>query len=141
MAAMSDEQRARWVGIGQAAKALDKSERTIRRMMADARLSVDRKGPVILVDIGPFVVDNRADERQAKSDNVTDTPDTVTGEVDVAALLADNERLRALLEEVRQERDYLRQVHAMALTLTKQLEAPRTERRTWWKFWQADAGQ
>jgi hypothetical protein len=58
-----------------------------------------------------------------------------------SALVAENERLKALLEEVRQERDYLRQVHAMALTLTKQFETPRTERRTWWQSWQADAGQ
>jgi hypothetical protein len=119
---MADEQQARWVTIADAARLLGKNERTIRRMMASGRLANDRTGPLIRVDIGPHM----------------------TGEVsglDVTVLVAENERLKAVLEEIRAERDYLRQVHAMALTLTKQIEALRTERRAWWRFWEADAGQ
>jgi hypothetical protein len=57
---------------------------------------------------------------------------------EVADLASELAHVKAMLEEIRQERDYLRQMLAMSLTTVKQLEAP-DKRWAWWQFWRTDA--
>jgi hypothetical protein len=133
---MTDDHQPQWVTIAQAAKALGKSERTIRRLMATDKLTVDRTPAGVRLDIAGLSPDTTADNGPASPD--------------LAAILAENDRLKAVLEQVTQERDYLRQALAreqsviMSLTAQpKQLEAP-GKRRSWWQFWRIEednAGQ
>ena len=105
----------RWVTVAEAAEALGKSERTIRRWLADGKVAGDRTGPAILVDIAGHMPP--ADVPKPEGD--TTTPD-VAGEV--AALQAEIERLREALDTCQAERDRLWQsldnAQAIALALT-----------------------
>ena len=112
----------RWVTIKAAAALLNTPERTLRRWAAAGKLPTDRSGPVILVDI--------AATGPATTAKVTATAD------EMAALRAEIERLRAVLAEVRSERDYLRSAVAasmqnIALLTERAGERPRRFRWPW----------
>lgn len=117
--------------MAEAARLLGRSQRTVRRWIADGKLAVDRSGPVIVVDVGGHVTGTD-----------TTTAD-VTGEVD--RLLAEVARLRADLADVRAERDSWRvafereQALAMSLSSERLLLGERAgerPRRRWrWQFW------
>ena len=110
------EQAAIWLSVSQAAIRLGKSERTIRRYIDIGRLPIDRTRTPFCVDIGGEVLPQAGG------------PDT-TGEV---------ARLQELLDEVRGERDYLRQALATALSTRKLIAAPGARR--WWEFWRSGDG-
>ena len=128
--------RHKWITIREATQALGKSERTIWRWVDKGRLPIDRGEQPFVVDIGGELPD--------AGPIVTDTPDTLTERLtrltaEVERLTADNARLTELFEEVRSERDYLRQVHAAALANTQRLiEAPRPRRRIRWPWQRED---
>ena len=96
------EQEAIWRTISQAAKELSKSERTIRRWVDTGRLPTDRTRTPFAVDV--------SGEIPAQS-----TQEPSTTEVEL---------LREMLDEVRADRDYLRQALATALSTQKLIEAP-----------------
>ena len=119
-----------WLTVRGAARALGKSERTIRRWVASGKIPADRDTGGLLVDVAGLT-----------PGHATTTPD-VAGEV--AALRAEIERLGDLLAEVRAERDYLRaalsnaQAVAMSLTgeqrlLTERAGEPRRRFRWPWQ--------
>ena len=115
-----------WLTIKAAAETLGRPERTIRRWATDGKLPADRSGPVILVDIAGHT----AATGPATTAKVTTTAD------EMATLRAENETLRAVLAEVRSERDYLRQAHAatvqsVALLTERAGERPRRFRWPW----------
>ena len=110
----------RWVTVAVAAKALGKSERTIRRWVADGKIPSDRTTPVLRVDIAGLT-----------PAHATTTPDAAS---EVAALQAEIERLRAVLAEVREDRDYLRQALAASLSTDRQLTDGRPRRRFRWPW-------
>lgn len=62
------------------------------------------------------------------SDEEPETAPTKAGGSEIVALQAENDRLMAVLEEIRGERDYLRQAHAAALSTIRQLAPPVQER-------------
>ena len=89
-------ERWRWVSVREAARLLGRSERSVRRWVAEGKLIVNRSGPVTVVDIGGQVP------------GVDVTTADVTGEVD--RLQAGCDRLREVLASVTGERDRLREV-------------------------------
>ena len=120
---MSDTtDRERWVTVAEAATLLDKSARTIRRMVSDGRLSGQRVDRRIMVNVAPVL---------PSDDNI----DNLRSEVDILRT-----RVAVLEQQVDMltgERDYLRQALATALRLAQPaIEAPR--RRRWWPPWGGD---
>ena len=106
-----------WVTIAEAAQELGLSERTVRRWAEVGKLPIRREVHPHLVDI--------AGHNAAKSD-------TPTGRV--AELEAELARLRERLQELTQERNYLRQLAAsLATSQQKLLEAPRRAFRWPWQ--------
>lgn len=123
-----------WVSIRQAAQLLAKSERTIRRWERDGKLTSDRTGPGILVDIGGLMPD--------KPEGVGTVIDT-SSEVDL--LRAEIERLQERLADCQAERDRLwtalDNTQALALTMAGERpmlteEAGKRPRRSWRWPWQ-----
>ena len=127
-----DTNGGQWVTVAFAAETLSKSERTIRRWVADGKIPTDRTTPAILVDIAGHMPP--ADVPKPEGD--TTTPD-VAGEV--AALQAEIERLREALETCQAERDRLwqsldnAQAIALALTPKQNLLTEGERRRPWWR--------
>jgi len=126
-----DTRGERWVTIAAAAELLGKSERTIRRWEHDGKIEADRTGPVLRVNIAGLA------------------PAQSPAMPNVAALQAEIDGLRALLAEVRSERDNLRsalanaQALSMSLTgdqrlLTERAGEPR--RRFRWPWQRRDEG-
>ncbi len=125
-----------FVTLAEAARVLGKSPRTIQRMIGDGRLTVTRQGRRVVVDLDAI--------NTPESDTVDDIGTTKDDMGDkMAELVAELAQVKATLESVTQERDYLRQtltreqeLHAMSLTLTRQIDAPRGDpSRPWWRFW------
>lgn len=122
----------KWVTISEAVGLTGKSERTIRRYIADGSLSNRRERGrrlVNLADIATIDSDPPSPESSQPS----------TGQADdcqarVRQLEADVRRLSELLVEVRSERDYLRQLHAMKEAKLIEATTP-PARRTWWWPW------
>ena len=102
-----------WLTVAQAADRLQRSQRTVRRYIDIGRLPIDKTRTPFCVDIGGEVL---------PQGGRPDSGDT-TGEV---------ARLQELLDEVRGERDYLRQALATALSTRKLIEAPGA-RLTFWQ--------
>jgi chromosome segregation ATPase len=105
-------------------------------MIGDGRLTVTRQGRRVVVDLDAI--------NTPESDTVDDIGTTKDDMGDkMAELVAELAQVKATLESVTQERDYLRQtltreqeLHAMSLTLTRQIDAPRGDpSRPWWRFW------
>jgi excisionase family DNA binding protein len=118
---MSDiEPSERWVSVAEAAAALDKSDRTIRRMVADGRLTSRKEGARLFV--------NLADVLPAGADALSDVS---SQDVTIVSLRAEVDKLQALNSQLSDERDFLRS--ALASAMTKALEPPRE--RPWWRFW------
>jgi len=99
------EHKALWLTVSEAADRLHRSQRTVRRYIDLGRLPIDRTRTPFCVDIGGEALP------QAGKPDISDT----TGEV---------ARLQELLDEVRADRDYLRQALATALSTRKLIEAP-----------------
>ena len=114
----TDNDRRHWVTVAEAAEALGKSDRTIRRWIADGKIPVDRTGPVIRVDIGRRCHD-------------TDTTTPTVAE------------LQAMVSRLEGEVDYLRQALAVSLSTQRDivralpepepetLEEPKGARPSW----------
>lgn len=100
----------KWVTISEAVGLLSLSERTIRRYVADGNLSSRRERGRLWV--------NLADILPAPA---TPTPDTPDSPAKVAKLQAEIDRLQALLQAATEDRDYLRQALATALTTQQKL--------------------
>ena len=102
-----------WVTVAQAAQALGVSQRTVRRWAEVGKLPIRR-------DVRPHVV-NIAGQRP-------DTSDAVAGQVgDLEAEIA---RLRERVQELVQERDYLRAL-AGSLAQGQRLMLEARPRRRW----------
>lgn len=122
-----------------AARLLGKSERTVRRWVADGKLAADRAGTALLVDIARHMPDTEA----ATPSGAAAMPDT-TGELD--ALRAEVTRLREALDTCQAERDRLWQsldnAQAIALALTGEqrllTERASEARRRWWPPWRRE---
>jgi excisionase family DNA binding protein len=125
---MSDiEPSERWVSVAEAAAALDKSDRTVRRMVADGRLTSRKEGARLFVNLADVLPASAGAASDVSSQDVT-----------LASLRAEVDKLQALNRQVSNERDYLRGALAQAMRLaeTKALEPPRE--RGWWQFWRSE---
>ena len=122
-----DTQQQRWVSVAEAARALGKAERTVRRWVSAGKIASDRTGPGLRVDIGGLLPAHAG------------TVPAVLTELDLAH--AELERLREALDDTRAERDYLREAlqRAQAVALAVAGERPQLtvgERRRWWWPWE-----
>ena len=124
----------RWVGVAEAAALLGKSDRTIRRMVSDGRLTSRKDGARLLVEV--------SDVLPASAGLVSDvsSPDVI-----IASLRAELDTLRGYVEHLSDENDKLwRQVEAQqsvieALTQVREqkaIEGPAV--RPWWQFWRSE---
>ena len=111
----------KWVTITEATKLLGKSDRTIRRWESKGELPSQRRAGRVYVNVAGFPIVEPESEPEP--------------EPDLQALQVEVERLRAVLEEIKNERDYLRQLLAVSITEQKQLEPGR---RPWWQFWKGE---
>lgn len=122
---------AEWVTVGEAADALRKSERSVRRWIQREQIPVDRTGPVIRVDISGLV------------SAMPTRGETLPAEV--ATLQAENDMLRAEVERLTADNarlwEQLDKAQSLAMTLAGQsdrlLEAPGRKRWRW--PWQREA--
>lgn len=119
--------RHEWLTVAEAARALGKAERTIRRWAKTGKVPTDRTGPGLRVDVGGLLPPHAG------------TVPAVLTELDL--LQAENERLRESLDDARAERDYLREAlaraQAVALALSgepRQLTDGRPRRRWRWPW-------
>jgi hypothetical protein len=120
-----------WTTITEAVAESGKSERTIRRWIADGRLANRREGGRVLVNLA----DIDPDIEQA----TPATPDTSGALSDCQAKVA---QLEAVLAQVEGERDRLAQAlersQAISMGLVNQqklIEASPPARRPWWQVW------
>jgi len=118
----------RWITITDAMTYFDKSDRTIRRWIKTGQISSKKdKGRVFVM-----VYDTGSD---TDSDTKTKTPGQAAA---MTALNVEIARLKELLSETRNDRDYLRQALAgLMVTQQKLIEAQTSEQkqeRRWWQF-------
>lgn len=116
-----------WVTISEAVGLLSLSERTIRRYIADGSLPNRRERGRLLVNLADIL------EREPVTSGPPESPG-ITGKADQDCL-AEVRRLSDLLEEVRGERDYLRQLHAMSQAKLIEATNPTPARPRWWWPW------
>jgi len=116
-----------WLAVADAAAILGISPRSVRRWVAEGALQVDRSKRPYLV----FVTGQRLAEAGPRP--VTpDMTDTVATELE--ALRAENDRLRERIEELVQERDYLRALSGTLATGQQRLLEARPGRRFRWPW-------
>jgi hypothetical protein len=119
-----------WVTISEAVGLTGKSERTIRRYIADGSLSNRRERGRLLVNLTDILA----------SESATPESPGITGKAEQDCQ-AEVRRLSDLLEEVRGERDYLRQLHAMSQAKLIEATASETKPRPRWRWpWSKDTG-
>jgi hypothetical protein len=123
MGIMPDNAPAKWLTIPQAVAETGKSERTIRRWIAEKRLATRRESGRVLVNLADLPPAYSAEVEAGQRDDC---------QARVRQLEADITRLSELLAEVRGERDYLRQLHAMKEA--RQLEAATPPARRTWRW-------
>jgi hypothetical protein len=144
------------VSLGEAARRFGKTDRTIRRCVADGRLSAVETPTGTMVDLSGFVqpleeppirmkVPQPSPEpcgmepADAAAMAAPGTPDATAWEFEIARLRGEVDKLSALVEQVSGERDYLRQALAASLGMQKALLAERASAappiRHWWQFW------
>lgn len=143
---MADIPPGRWVTLSDAAHFFKVSERTIRRRISAGQLRTEHTGGRVLVLIYDTQVDKggQADTAPATSAKVTELAAEVRRLSDLLA------RAEAQTDEVRGERDFLRQALAAAMSKIPAIEAgasqpaaadpepARGESKTlsWWaRFW------
>jgi len=144
-----------WVTVREAAHRLDKSQRTIRRWIADNDIPVDRTQHPMRVDIGGRLDDigvtKRPDDTTQPSDDVTSAPDDVTppkddttppdtppaGEIlrlreriaelegQITHLKATNEGHEAETQALRSEVDHLEKTNALLQDLLNEVREER----------------
>jgi regulator of replication initiation timing len=138
-----------WRTIAEAATALGKSTRTIRRYVAQGKLEADKSESPMLVNVADMT-DKLADKRPTRVDKWRTEIDNLEARIQeleaeaqglrakVDRLAADNDRLEAandrlqdVLDQVQSERDYLRQAHAASLSTQQKLLEAQTGRRSW----------
>ena len=90
------EQEAKWVRVGEAARILDKSERTVRRWMTGGKIPVDRTKDTVLVDISGIDI--------SKPDISEETPDVDTLLSDVDRLQSDTAQLMSDVDRLEVEK-------------------------------------
>lgn len=112
-----DDQR--WVTVTDAAALLGKSERTIRRWVADNKLEVDKSETPYLVNVTGMIPAHAGPSDQG---------DIAALKAEIKALKAQIEGLETLIDELRGQRDYLRQVIAASLTQSQKLLEAKTGR-------------
>ncbi len=124
-----EEPEERWVTVTEAVGILKLSERTIRRYISIKRLSVKKIKKMQHVNISGFT---------------PEIPEPPEPQTEIKRLEAEVTRLKSLLEEVSNDRDYLRQINAALLTNQQALieattTATETKTRNQWKWpWQKD---
>ena len=121
-----------WVTIREATEILGRTDRTLRRWVAQGKVVIDKSQTPFVVDISDYY--------QPPEAAAPDTPDMATGAdtmrtgtdgltVEVDRLTAQVDHLQELLEDARRERDAWKQAHYMALANQQRLlEAPRPRR-------------
>lgn len=121
----------KWVTISEAVGLLSLSERTIRRYVAIGSLSSWRERGRLWV--------NLADILPAAEAPPPGTSGTSSSPAQVAQLQAENARLQALLQAATEDRDYLRQALATALTTQQKLVESGAPARRWrWPWAQTE---
>ncbi len=121
-----------WVTIREATELLGRTDRTLRRWVAQGKLHIDKSQTPFRVDISDYHQSSETAEPDtpdmtANADTVRTGVSPVTVEVD--RLSAEIVRLQELLEDAKNERDSWRQAHYMALANQQRLlEAPRPRR-------------
>jgi len=128
---MADNAPDNWITIAEAVGRTGKSERTLRRWVADNRLSTRRESGRVLVNLADLAEIEPA--AAAAAPDITGAPATPA---EVARLQAEVARLQALLQAVESERDYLRQMLAAALGGQQRLIEAQASRPRWWWPWQ-----
>lgn len=122
-----DDFPGRWITISEAVSHFRVSERTIRRRIAAGQLPTKHEGGRVLI----YLYDTPPDKGQAAAADLAE----------LACLQAEVRRLSDLLSRADEERDYLRQALAAALSKIPAIEArtgddPESKPgRPWWKFW------
>ena len=114
----------RWVTVSDAARHFGVTERTIYRRIQSGKLTARTDGSQTLVMVETDDIDPASDD------------DSRASQAEIALL-------QELLQEARNERDYLRQALAAALSKIPQIEArsdvesspDQPQRRPWWWPW------
>lgn len=134
----------RWVTIPEAVAHFDRNERTIRRWIKRGTIRHKNEGGRALVLV--YALSDKGPDRQPDIGPDTDRPGPDAAELE--AIRGENRELRARLEEVSRQRDYLEQALAAAMSKIPQIEARASDpesnldsaiaekrRRWWWEFW------
>lgn len=110
----------KWLTVTEAAAALGVSERTVWRRVKAGKVEIDRTHTPHTVKVSDADIDAGTpgtDELARLTDTVTDLERKVDRlATENAALDARNELLERLLDQVTEERDYLRSANAAALS-------------------------
>lgn len=136
---MSDNDNDTWLPVSEAAQVLGVSERTIWRRVRAGKLPIDRSVTPHLVGVSDVDSDAGMPEGDIDSDRVTELEGKILElQRKIERLAADNQELEAqtgrlqdVLDEVRSERDYLRQAHAASLSTQQRLLEAQMGRRSW----------
>ena len=121
-----------WVTIREATEILGRTDRTLRRWVAQGKLHIDKSQTPFVVDISDYY--QLSETAEPDTPDMSADADTMrTGAsglaVEVDRLSAEVVRLQELLEDARNERDSWKQAHYMALANQQRLlEAPRPRR-------------
>ena len=114
-----------WVTIKEATELLGKSDKTMRRWVAQGKLPIDRSLRPFMVDISAHYQDTGTAGPDMSS--TSKSVDMLAAEVD--RLTTQVDQLQRWNEELLGERDYLRQMLAGAIaTNAKRIEAPKSRR-------------
>ena len=121
--------------VREAAQALQRSDRSIRRYLQQDKLEYERvaTGAGFKYLISAVSVDRLREQlqgRQAQGSNV--------GATDLAAQVA---ALQVMVERQTQEIARLREVVAGLLPPAPEEQAPQEQPRPWWRFWQRHKGE
>jgi len=122
-----------WTSVAEAARLLRKSERTIRRWVSANKLPCKDNTGQKLVGLAPELV-----EASASAGQKTDMSDMARLREEAARLRTENEKLSTIVRQLSEERDYLRQALAVALS-NQRLLVERIPKRQPWRerlaFW------
>jgi len=122
-----------WTSVAEAARLLRKSERTIRCWVSANKLPCKDNAGQRLAGLAPELV-----EVSASAGQKTDMSDMARLREEAARLRTENEKLSTIVGQLSEERDYLRQALAAALSNQRLLVERIPERQPWWErlaFW------
>lgn len=118
----------RWVTIPEAVAHFDRNERTIRRWIKRGTIRHKNEGGRALVLV--YALSDKGPDRQPDIGPDTDRPGPDITPAELVRLKAEVEKLEALLAQSNEERDYLRQALAAAMSKIPAIEASRVEAPT-----------